>query len=164
MQLKTSTAEALGRLRGIASAIRHEVVGEQDTTGQARPEPVRRLASYPTSEVGPNATLTEVVEQLVRHDVGVVVVMENGRVAGLVSERDIIDAISDGAELGTVCASEVMATDLEWIDRDDTVDEAARRMRDMYLRHLLVTADGSDGPGVVSMRDVLSALMANRHN
>lgn len=164
MQLKTSTAEAIGRLRGIVGAIRSEIAGEQDPAEGEKPELVRRLASYPISEVGPNATLADVVEQLVRHDVSIVVVVADGQVTGLVSERDIIDAVSDGAELATVWAADVMATDLEWIDRDDTVADAASRMLDTHLRHLLVTADGSDGPAVVSIRDVLSALVANRQN
>jgi predicted transcriptional regulator len=115
---------------------------------------VGRLATENVVQVELQATLRNVVEQLVDASVGLVVVAESGSVRGVVSERDVIAALHGGADLDEVWAADVMTEDLIVVDADQDVVTATRLMLDNGARHLLVTRDTTWG--VVSMRDILA--------
>lgn len=100
--------------------------------------------------------LRTVVGQLIEGGVSLVIVADSGSVAGVISEHDVLRAIHDGADLDEVWASDVMSTDLVAVPADQPISEAARRMAENRLRHLLVIGDGG---GVVSIRDVLEAMI-----
>ena len=120
--------------------------------------PVSRVASFEITSVSPQASLLDVVAALVDGDVGIVTVVEDGVTRGVVSERDIIDAIYDGADLSIVWSADVMQTNLIHVDPEMTVGAAGLRMQNKGIRHLLV----GDAPlGIVSMRDILGALVGS---
>ncbi len=75
----------------------------------------------------------------------------------MVSEHDVLDALQRGADIDEIWARDVMSTDLLAAEPDETIGEAARRMIENQVRHLLVF--GEHG-GVVSIRDVLEAVVA----
>lgn len=153
MELKTAGERTVSRVRGLVDAIRVELSG-------AGPSPtIGDLASRPLASVSPKATLAAVVDELVGEDIGVVGVVEDGAVLGLVSERDIVDAMAGGADLDTIWAADVMSTELNWIGPDQDAAEAAARMRDIGVRHLLVRTGGRDAAAVVSMRDLIPCLL-----
>ena len=80
-----------------------------------------------------------------------------GGVLGVVSERDIIDAIHDGADLATQWAADVMTSDLVALPASTGVDDMADAMADHHVRHVVVPR--SDGRvGVVSMRSLVGRL------
>ena len=120
-------------------------------------EPISSLASRFVISVEGRSSLRAVVGHLVEGGVGFVVVDDDGSVAGVVSEHDIIRAIHDGAELDEVWATDVMSTDLVTARDDEPVLEVARRMAANRVRHVLVFGDRG---GVVSIRDVIEALVA----
>jgi CBS domain-containing protein len=101
-----------------------------------------------------DASLADVARALVDKDIGVVVVGEGGRPAALVSERDVVRAVTRGVDLSTIPALDVASTDLVWCDADSTVDAVANRLMDRYIRHVLVERDGQL-VGIVSARDLL---------
>ena len=121
---------------------------------------VRALCQRPLIEVRPRDTLRAVARSLADASVGVAVVSrshrlgEAARVDGLISERDVIVALADGADPDEVRAEDVMADDLASASPDWSLHEAARHMLDHEIRHLPVTADGTV-VGIVSMRDAL---------
>jgi len=104
-------------------------------------------------KVPPDATILDVVEALSGGDVGVVAVMEGGRVLGVVSERDVIGALAHHRPLGTR-AIDVASKDLAWCDADATVTEVANEMAERFIRHVLVERKGKL-VGIVSSRDLL---------
>jgi predicted transcriptional regulator len=120
--------------------------------------PVSRLASYEIASVSPQASLLDVVTALVDRDVGIVTVVEDGVTTGVVSERDIIDAVYDGADLAVVWAADVMQANLIHVDPEMTAGAAGLRMQNEGIRHLLV---GDPPLGVVSMRDIVGALVGS---
>ncbi len=120
--------------------------------------PVSRVASYEITSVSPQASLLDVVAALVDGDVGIVTVVEDGVTRGVVSERDVIDAIYDGADLSVVWSADVMQTNLIHVDPEMTVGAAGLRMQNEGIRHLLV---GDPPLGIVSMRDIVAALVGS---
>jgi predicted transcriptional regulator len=122
-------------------------------------EPVTRLIRRGPVTVRPSTTLREVCETLLREEVGVALVVSGEETIGLVSERDVASAVAQGADVDVDRVEDVMVFDVVAIRPDEPVMEAARRMLDGQIRHLLV-GDRHRATGVISMRDVLAACVA----
>ncbi len=101
-----------------------------------------------------DTTLTEAARLMREQDIGDVVVVDNDRLVGLVTDRDIvIRAVAEGlapdaATLGSVCSK-----DLVTVRPDDTIMDAARLMRDRAVRRVLA-CDDSGLVGIVSIGDL----------
>lgn len=121
-------------------------------------EQVASVMRRTTVSVQPDTTLRELAEILVREEIGCVVVRGADEPAGLVSERDLVRAIADDADLDGDRASDVMAYEIVSLAPDQPLAEAARTMLDGGIRHLPVL-DGHTVVGIVSMRDVLEHLL-----
>ena len=121
---------------------------------------LRDVVGDPVATVAPDATLVEVAQQLTSVGVGALAVGAGGEVTGVVSERDIVSAVAEGRDLATTRVIDVAHTDLVWCDADATVAEAAERMMERYIRHILV-ADGDRPPSIVSARDLLGVYAAD---
>ena len=108
--------------------------------------------------VAPEDTLGEAAQLMADQGVGSAVVLEHGRLIGIVTERDLLKAVA-----GRVHPSEGRVR--EWMTMDPVValestpaDEAARAMLDHGFRHLPVV-EGDRTVGIVSLRDVLRASL-----
>jgi len=127
---------------------------------------LRILMHRPAVEVLPDTTLRSAAGTLADESVGVAVVRGHQtpgpgtRAVGLVSERDIVRALAEGADPDTATAGDVMTADLASASPDESISVAAARMLESEIRHLPVV-DGDRVVGVVSMRDVLEALTAS---
>jgi CBS domain-containing protein len=115
---------------------------------------VSALIADTIARIRPEATLLEVADALAAGDVGVLVVGEEHRPQGVVSERDLVVAIAGRRPLDTTTASDVASTQLVWCDATATVAEVGEEMCERYVRHVLVEEDGRL-VGVVSARDLL---------
>lgn len=119
--------------------------------------PVRKVMMWPISCVDTQTSLAAVAEALAADEIGVVCVIGNGRIAGIVSERDLVAHVAAGADLTHLSAAEVMSADLVTVSPEDSVLDAALRMEDAQVRHLPVIDDGRIA-GIVSMRDLFSVF------
>ena len=117
---------------------------------------VRDLVHRGTVTVPPSATLRDAAVVMEREEVGAVVVVADGRAAGVLSERDIVRAVANGDDVDDDRAEDIMAVDVVTIGLDATVAEAADVMEAGNIRHLPVT-DDDKVVGVVSIRDILAA-------
>jgi CBS domain-containing protein len=87
----------------------------------------------------------------------VLLVLREGALAGIVSERDVVVHVAAGSDLSHLTVGEVMAGDLVTTPPDAPISTAARTMADSDVRHLPVL-DGNLIAGVVSMRDLVPVL------
>lgn len=118
-------------------------------------QPIATVMRRTTVTVRLGSTLREVAEVLTREEVGAVVVTGAQPMVGIVSERDIVRAIADGADPDEERAEDVMTFEVVTVPSDATIDEVARQMVEGGIRHLPVVDDA--GPvGIVSIRDVLA--------
>ena len=111
------------------------------------------------TSVPATATVLEVVDALLAHDVGAIVLMDADQIVGVVSERDVLRALGQRAPLDATPARDVASTKLVWCDASASVTEVATEMLEHYVRHVLVEEDGAP-MGVVSARDLLGAFAA----
>jgi CBS domain-containing protein len=104
--------------------------------------------------VDPADSLTEVAKRMRRDRVGAVTVMEGGRLAGIVTERDLMRTVADGLDPGRTIASERMTPDPRTIAGGELATRAAEVMIELGVRHLPVVDDDAV-VGVISARDLL---------
>jgi CBS domain-containing protein len=109
-----------------------------------------------TIEVGPNDTLSAAAELLAENDVGALLVTAGGQPRGIVTERDLVRAMAEGADLGDERVADRMSVQVEHVAPDAPIEMATARMLEGGIRHLPVI-DGERLVGMVSMRDLLAA-------
>jgi len=110
--------------------------------------------------VTPGTTLAQVSRQLSTRRIGSVLVVDRlDRVAGIVSERDLVHALAtDGAAALERDASEVMTRNVQTCDPDDSIDHVMEIMTRGRFRHLPVVRRG-ELLGLVSIGDVVKARL-----
>lgn len=113
--------------------------------------------------VQPHETVYEAVRKMVQHNVGaLVVVTEDGRLEGLITERDYLRRIVlEGRTSKTTAVAELMIRDVLCVRPDDSVDHCMRLMTEKRVRHLPVVDDG-ELVGLVSIGDVVK-LQISEH-
>ena len=121
-------------------------------------QPVARIMSWPVATIDHDATLEEAAEALAADNVGVLLVLRDHGVAGVVSERDVVFHVAAGTDLTHLRVGEVMSGELVTTTPGDTILSAARLMVEADVRHLPVL-DGGLIAGVLSIRDVVPPLM-----
>jgi CBS domain-containing protein len=118
-----------------------------DVVAQRRSD---ELISVPAS-----ANVADAVAVMAERDVGAVLVMtEDGLVAGIFSERDLlVRVVRAGRDPATTPLSLVMTRDVRFVSPGTTTEAALALMHVLGFRHLLVI-DGARVFGLVSMRDL----------
>jgi CBS domain-containing protein len=100
-------------------------------------------------------TVLEAARYMMEHNVGAVPVLRNGELAGILSERDIMNrVVAVGRTPGTTAVSEVMTANPRAVAADETIEECLFIMREFGFRHLPIV-EGKEVKGLVSLRDVL---------
>lgn len=107
--------------------------------------------------VSPEATLHEVVDELVMAGQALALVMANERVEGVISEGDIVRAIYDGADLDEVWAADVMTKEPVFVDPQTAAWDVLELMLDEHIRHVVVDRD--TGPGLVGFPAVVDLVL-----
>ncbi len=103
------------------------------------------------------ATLRRAAKVMTDRGVGCAVVMEKEKVAGIVTERDILRAIADSQDLDSVDVNSIMTRDVVSGSPGWDVVRAASAMAEGGFSHLLVM-EMDDPVGIVSLRDLMTAM------
>jgi CBS domain-containing protein len=101
-------------------------------------------------------TLADAARKMVRHRVGALPVIDEGKLVGVLSESDIVTAIDEDASLAGTCVDVYMTEGAITVRADDDASLAARRMLEHRIHHLPVL-DGDSAIGMVSIGDLLAA-------
>ena len=99
-------------------------------------------------------TLTEAARVLAEADIGAVLAVDEGKVVGILTDRDIVvRAIADGRDPGSTNVGDVCSSDVATLTPDQSVDDAVRLMRKHDVRRVPVVQDGRPA-GILSLGDV----------
>lgn len=105
--------------------------------------------------MSPDATLSDVAAELTKRKIGAVLIMDGERLAGILSERDLVRTIaSRGAAALSAAASSVMTQTVQTCTRDDLIEDVMERMTAARFRHLPVEEHGRV-IGLISIGDVV---------
>lgn len=107
--------------------------------------------------VNRNTTLRDVAKIMTENNVGSVIVVDNGKPIGIITERDIVRAIGRNKDLNSK-AEEIMTSSLITIKEDSPITGALSLMRSYNIRHLPVIDNEGNLKGIISIRDIARAI------
>ena len=120
----------------------------------ASPKTVADLMTSPPVTADPSDTLEQAGGQMSGHGVGSVLVLDEGRLTGILTERDLVRGAAAGADPAVAPVSDWMTADPDSVAPELEVVDAWRSLAAHGYRHIPVV-DGSDVQGVVSIRDLV---------
>ena len=102
-------------------------------------------------------SLGEIVRLLSEERIGAVVISDDGKLRGIISERDIVRSLArDGRDVMDRPVSEVMTRKVITCTPEDTIDQVMQKMTAGRFRHVPVLENGELG-GLISIGDVVKA-------
>ncbi len=114
-----------------------------------------RIASVPAVIVSPDDPVLEAVRRMHERNVGASAVVENGRLAGVFTERDVMNrVVLDRRDPETTPVRDVMTKDVVTAKRDMPYGEALQLMVGRHFRHIPVLDDDGKVVGILSARDL----------
>jgi CBS domain-containing protein len=109
------------------------------------PAPVSMAANEPVSAAA---------RAMKEHGIGAVLIMVDGRLSGLLTDRDIaVRVLAEGRDPVTTRVDEICSTELAVLGPDDDVEQATRLVRERAVRRIPVVQDGTP-VGTVSIGDL----------
>ena len=102
-----------------------------------------------------NSTVLEAARFMMEHSIGAVPVLREGELAGIFSERDVMNrVVAAGRMPGTTKVSEVMTANPRSVGLDETIENCLFLMREFGFRHIPI-CEGKKLKGLVSLRDIM---------
>jgi CBS domain-containing protein len=115
---------------------------------------IRELMTVAPVVVAPGEPVCEAAKAMRKHGIGAVLVEDEGKLTGLLTDRDIIvRVLAQGRDPRQVPAGEVASEDIVVVSPDDDTEEVARLMAQRAVRRVPVVEDGA-AIGVVSLGDL----------
>lgn len=107
-------------------------------------------------------TVSEAVRLMADHNVGIVIVLDGSRLAGVFSERDVVRrVVHQGLDPARTLLGDVMTGCVITCDAEMDYESAMRAMEEAGIRHLLVTS-GARMLSMISVRDLMRAAIHDR--
>ncbi len=126
---------------------------------------VRQLLEAKAPEVfaiGPDDPVIDAIRLMAEKRIGALLVMQAGKLAGIVSERDYARKIVlQGRSSRDTPVREIMTAEVVAVGLDDTTDRCMQPITDQRIRHLPVV-DGGSVLGVVSIGDLVKAVIEDQ--
>jgi CBS domain-containing protein len=116
---------------------------------------VREIMSRPACQISSSAMLSEAADRMRAWGVNALPVVENNRVVGMVTHRDIaVKAAGAGMNLRTTPVRDVMTRKVACCSEQDDVEEAGRMMEHHQVYRLVVLGPDGKAVGVLSVGDL----------
>jgi CBS domain-containing protein len=112
--------------------------------------------------IEPNSTVFEAIAEMAEKSVGSLLVMEEGRLRGIITERDYREkVILEGRTSKTTRVEEIMTSNVHCVAMDKSVEECMAVMTDRKFRHLPVMED-DEIAGVISIGDLVKTIISKQ--
>lgn len=112
--------------------------------------------------LAPDNTVMEALELMEAADIGAIMVMDNGQLSGIFSERDYTrKGILKGRKAKTTPLRDVMRVDVITVDPGMNIKDCMMRFTNKYVRHLPVLSEGKV-IGLLSIGDIVHAIMSEQ--
>jgi len=123
--------------------------------------PLREVGLLPPNIVAPGDSVLEAVRLMQKTRHGSVLVVEDGKLVGIFTERDVLDRLAgEAVDLAELPVQVVMTPKPQYLGEDDALAFAVHRMAVGHYRHIPVLRDGHP-IGFVSIRGVLKFLSSH---
>jgi CBS domain-containing protein len=119
-------------------------------------EPIRRLNPRPPLSLSPSAPLGEAIRIMREHRIGCVLVVEGGRLVGIITERDLLLKLDSPDTTRPV--SSLMTPDPEALTPDDPIVWALNKMSVGGFRHVPLVDAARRPVGIISVKDIVDYI------
>ena len=110
--------------------------------------------------VTPDTSVGDAARLLAEHRIGAVLAMEGGKVAGILSERDIVRGLAQAVDVCiTAKVRDLMTAEVFVCHEDDTVEQLMEIMTAKRIRHLPVITSSGEVAGIVTIGDVVKSRL-----
>lgn len=117
---------------------------------------------HATHFVGPDTIVLDALRLMAEHEIGALLVMQDDRVLGVVSERDYARKVAlHGRASRDTQVSQIMSAPAVTVSPDDTIDACMRLVTDKRIRHLPVMERGRV-VGVLSIGDLVKSILGEQ--
>ncbi|MEM0061321.1 MAG: CBS domain-containing protein [Fervidicoccaceae archaeon] len=123
---------------------------------------VESIMSKPPITVHKNDSVQDAAKLMFNNRIGsVLVVDDDGRLIGILTERDLVYLVSTGKSqlLNEYPVWQLMTENPVTAKPTDTIEEALARMKEINVRHLPVVDDDGKPVGVLSIRDIIDFML-----
>lgn len=115
---------------------------------------VRDVMTADPVSLDADTPVSEAAKKMKEHDIGDVIVVDGGRVCGIVTDRDIVvRAVGEDKDPTATPLGEICSRDVTTVSPDDDLTVAGDRMRERAVRRMPVVEDGR-AVGIVSIGDL----------
>ena len=115
---------------------------------------IREVMTADPHTVRADATLEDAAREMSRDDIGAVLVEENGSLAGILTDRDIVvRAIAEHRDPASTKVGDVASRDVTALTVDQSVEDAIKIVREHNVRRIPVVQDGRPA-GIISIGDL----------
>lgn len=125
---------------------------------------VDRIVQTDVVTVEPDTPIATVVAQMAEQDVGSVVVVEDDRPTGILTDRSVCLALEDDPDVTEKTANDLVSGDLETGTTDESVFDVIRRLEESRIRRLPIVDDDGTLQGIVTLDDLLVLLGGELNN
>ena len=116
---------------------------------------IESLMSTDVQTIESDASLQKAAQFMAQRDIGALPVMENGKIVGMVTDRDlVVRGVSQNYEPAKRVVRDVMSAETFAIPADQEVESAVNLMREKQVRRLLVHDADKNLKGIVTMGDL----------
>lgn len=113
-------------------------------------------------QISPSVTVFEALRLLAEHGIGAMAVVDNGKLVGLVSERDYTRKVAlQGRNSRETKVAEIMTREVITVTPESVTSACMTLMSQKKVRHLPVV-DGSKVVGMISIRDIMDDIIADQ--
>jgi CBS domain-containing protein len=118
-----------------------------------------RKKGYQVFSIAPDATVLDALSMMAEHNIGALLVMSEGEMVGIVSERDCVrkvDVIGKNAKETKI--KDIMTSNVITLEASHPLEECMSLMIEKNFRHMPV-CEGKELLGILSVRDVLKEVI-----
>ena len=117
----------------------------------------------PIATVDPDSTVLHALEIMAENDVGALLVLDGGRLAGVFSERDYArKVILQGKSSKELKVREIMTDKVFHVTPETSIEQCMAIMTDKHIRHLPILENGEKVLGVISIGDVVKETISQQ--
>ena len=115
---------------------------------------IREVMTSEVKACEPNTTVAEAAKLMAKEDIGPVPVVEEGRLTGIVTDRDIVvRVVAEGRDPNSTTVGEIASSDLVTVSPDDDLDAALQQLARKQVRRIPVV-EGDRLVGIVAQADI----------
>ena len=119
---------------------------------------VTSIMTYNPVTIGPGESVKSATIKMRTNDIGSLVVMENGKIAGIITERDIVNCVAFSEKKATdVLVEDVMSKVVVTVDSQTSIEKAADLMLKRHIKKLPIVDDGQL-TGIVTEKDLMMVV------